>query len=424
MKYPRLTRALAVAAVVALAATGCSNKAPESDNSGGGGGGGVKTGPGVTADTISLGVLTDLHGVFAALGTSITNAQKLYWKSVNDDGGICGRQVKLVIKDHGYDVQQAVTLYAQMTGQVAGFANVLGSPINTALLDSYTSDQQLVIPVSWASTLLSNDQIMVVGATYDYEMVDAVDYLVEQGTLKSGDKIGHIYFEGEYGENGLMGTKFAAEKDGLTLVPVKVKATDTDLSAQVTSLKSKGVKAIFLTISPTATASVAAVTGSLGWNVKLVGSNPSFAPGILDTAAADTLESNYIGVASWQQPASDDTAVQSLVKDYAAAYPKAAIDGGITWGWAAGEAYKEVLDKACDNKDLSREGLLKAFRETTSADTGGLVANLDYSKKGESPTKSVYIFQPDKSLPGGLKQISDLYEGKDATSYVAPALGG
>jgi ABC-type branched-subunit amino acid transport system substrate-binding protein len=255
-------------------------------------------------------------------------------------------------------------------------------------------------------------------------MVDAVDYLMEQGTLKAGDKIGHIYFEGEYGEDGLLGTKFAAEKNSLSLVPVKIKATTTDVSAQMTDLKSKGVKAVFLTVSPTVTASAAAVAKSLGWDAKLVGSNPSFAPGILDTAAGPALESNYIGVASWQQPASDDSTVQSLVKDYSAAYPNAAIDGGITWGQAAGEAYKEVLDKACDNKDLSREGLLKAFRQTTGADTGGLVADLDYSKKGDSPTKQVYIFQPDKSLPGGLKQVSDLYEGKDAADYVAPALGG
>jgi ABC-type branched-subunit amino acid transport system substrate-binding protein len=421
MRALRLIRALVVVAIVALVATSCSNKAPEATSSGGGGGG-VKTGPGVTANTINLGILTDLHGVFAALGTSITNAQKLYWKSVNDDGGICSRKVNLTIKDHGYDVQQGVTLYTQMTGNVAGFANLLGSPINTALLDSYTSDKQLVVPVSWASTLLANDQIMIVGATYDYEMINAVDYLVEHGTLKSGDSIGHIYFEGEYGEDALLGTKFAAEKKGLKLVPVKIKSTTTDVSAQMTNLKSQGVKAVFLTVGPKVTASAAAVAASLGWNAKLVGSNPSFAPGILDTAAAPALVKNYIGIASWQQPASDNASVTSLIKNYKKAYPNAAIDGGITWGWAAGKAYSEVLQKACTNKDLSRDGLLKAFRQTTSADTGGIVAKLDYSKKGDAPTKQVYVFQPDKASPGGLKEISGLYEGKDAAAYVAPAL--
>ena len=42
---------------------------------------GVKVGRGVDGTTIQLGALTDLTGVFAALGKDITNAQALYWKS-------------------------------------------------------------------------------------------------------------------------------------------------------------------------------------------------------------------------------------------------------------------------------------------------------------------------------------------------------
>ena len=36
-------------------------------------------------------------------------------------------------------------------------------------------------------------------------MINALDYLKDKGKIKSGDKIGHVYFEGEYGENGLAG---------------------------------------------------------------------------------------------------------------------------------------------------------------------------------------------------------------------------
>ena len=78
MKLGKRSRgAVALAAVVVAAATGCSTKAPES--SGGGGGGeaaDVQTDIGVEGTTITLGVLTDLTGVFAALGKDITNAQR------------------------------------------------------------------------------------------------------------------------------------------------------------------------------------------------------------------------------------------------------------------------------------------------------------------------------------------------------------
>ena len=43
-------------------------------------------------------------------------------------------------------------------------------------------------------------------------MTNGFDYLFEEGLIKEGDKIGHIYFEGEYGENGLAGTKDVAEE--------------------------------------------------------------------------------------------------------------------------------------------------------------------------------------------------------------------
>ena len=135
--------------VVALAAlvlitSGCSAKA--TGNTGSASSGGIKTGVGVTADTINLGILTDLHGVFASLGASITNSNKLYWNMQNANGGVCGRKIALVVKDHGYDVQQAVPLYQQLKGQVLSLQQALGSPINTALLDQYTQDQMLAIP--------------------------------------------------------------------------------------------------------------------------------------------------------------------------------------------------------------------------------------------------------------------------------------
>ena len=55
----------------------------------------VKTGPGATADTITLGDLTDLSGVFAPHGKSHDAGRNLYWDAKNKAGGICGRQVKL-----------------------------------------------------------------------------------------------------------------------------------------------------------------------------------------------------------------------------------------------------------------------------------------------------------------------------------------
>ena len=80
--------------------------------------GAVKTGPGATADTITLGYLPDLSGVFAPNGKSMMEGAKLYWDAKNEAGGICGRQIEVDVQDTGYDPQKAVAAYQQMSGDV------------------------------------------------------------------------------------------------------------------------------------------------------------------------------------------------------------------------------------------------------------------------------------------------------------------
>lgn len=415
-------RAAVAVLAIGLAATACSTKAADSSAGSGGTAGGVKTGVGVTADTITVGQLTDVSGVFAALGKSITQAEQLYFDQLSAAGGVCNRKIQVVTKDHGYNVQNGVTLYQQMKDQVLGFSQVLGSPINAALLDQYTADKPIAIPSAWASTLLSNKQIMIVGSTYDYEMINGIDYALENKLINKGDKIGHIFFEGEYGSDALLGSSYAAKQNGLTIIEKKIKPTDTDLTAQVTDLKNQGVTAIALTASPTSTASVAAVDAGIGLNVPIIGSNPDFSPGLLKTAAGPALEKLFYGVVSWQQPNGTDPGTQKFVADYKAKYPDAQLDGGLTWGYGAASAFTQVLKKACDNKDLTRDGMNAAFRSLTNVDTG-VIAPLDYSKPGAAPTKKVYVFRPDSSQPGGLKEVTKgLYAGPTTAGYVEPAL--
>ena len=424
MMNTRRQTAVAVLALGLLAA-GCSTKSSSSGDASTtpGAAGALKTGVGVTADTISVGQLTDLSGVFAALGKSITQAEQLYFDQLNTAGGVCDRKIKVETKDHGYNVQTAVTLYQQLKDQVIGFPQVLGSPVNAALLENYTSDDVIAVPASWASSLLENKQIMIVGTTYDYEMINAIDYALENKLIAKGDKVGHIHFEGEYGANGLAGSTFATQKNGLTLIDKTIKPTDSDLTAQVTDLKNQGVKAILLTASPTSAASVAAVDAGIGLNVPILANNPNFSPGLLKTAAAPALQALFYGVASWQQPGDATAEAQKFVEAYKAKYPGAQLDGGVTWGLGAANAFTQVLKKACDDKDLSRAGMDKAFRSLSNVDTG-VVAPLDYSVKGESPSKKVYVYRPDAAVVGGLKLVSQgLYEGPTVSGYKPPALG-
>src|SRR3954468_13780083 len=153
----RLVKVLAIAAVLptALGVAACG----KSKSGGGESSGGVKGGPGITEKTITLGVQTDQSGVFAALGTVITQANRLYWKQQNAAGGVCGRQVKLIVKDHGYDPQTAVTQYRDIAPKVAALLQVIGSPISAALLPTWQRDNMTALLAAWPPTLLDKENV-------------------------------------------------------------------------------------------------------------------------------------------------------------------------------------------------------------------------------------------------------------------------
>jgi ABC-type branched-subunit amino acid transport system substrate-binding protein len=408
MKLSKSSRgAVALAAIVVAAASGCSTKAPES--SGGGGEGAaadVQTDVGVEGETIRLGVLTDLTGVFAALGKDITNANTLFWK----DNKVCDAYtVELDVQDTNYVPQQGVQLYSGMKDNILAMQQTIGSPINTALAPEYEADQIVNFPSAWSKTLTEIPGTGVVGATYDVEIANGYDYLFKEGLLKEGDKVGHIYFEGEYGANGLAGTQAVAEEKGLEVVEAQIKSTDQDMSAQITQFKAAGVNLIALTVAPGQLASVAAVAEAQGLDVPILGSNPVFAPGLLQGPAANWLKS-HLYVAS---PVSSFDAHPELLKQYQEAYPDATPSLGVVVGFGMSEIMKEVLDAACENGDLTRDGVVTAFNDLKEVDTGGLVVPIRGFELGKSPSLESFVLQP-ADVPGGAKVLAEAFEGEFA----------
>ena len=79
---------------------------------------------------------------------------------------------------------------------------------------------------------------------------------------------------------------------------------------------------------------------------------------------------------------------------------------------------KATLEKACDSKDLSRENIVKSFREISGLDTGGFIAApLDFSKVGEPSEKPVYVVKVDKSALGGTRALGGPYLSPTAKAY-------
>ncbi|MEO3845096.1 ABC transporter substrate-binding protein [Streptomyces sp. B22F1] len=393
--------AVAVTTAVSLVVLGCSPKASQS-----------AAAPGVDGDTISLGVLTDLSGAFVAGGTDTLRGLQLQWDEINDRGGVCGRKVELAVEDHGYNTETAVSQYTGMEPDVLAFQMLLGSPMVSALTPRIGKDEVLTIPSSFAANLLESPLIALTGTTYRQETANAVHWLKETGALEGGKKIGHIYLQGEYGEDALAGTEDAAAELGLGEVAGQVvKASDKDLTAQVSALRSSGVDYVMLTTAPTQTASAVSVAKALGYDADFIGSTFTYVPSLLDGSAKGPLTEHFYQTSALAPLSSSQEGPARILEAFKDRWPDQMPNPPVVHGAGAAEVMHKVLKAACAEGDLTRENVEKTYRDLAGVDTGGLLPALDFTARGEPPTHTSYLLRPDPDEPGGLKLLTELRPG-------------
>ena len=378
--------------------------------------GGVKTGPGVTADTIRLGILTDLSGPFAAGIRPQVRTMQLYWNQQNADGGVCDRQVEIEVQDHGYDPQKAVSLYRSMEPNVAALMQLQGSPIIAALLPTLERDTMYAGGMGWASVVLPSEIAQMPGASYSVATANAVDFLVEEKGLSEGDSIGHLYFEGDYGEDALAGAEFAAERQGLKVVKQQVTPADNDMSSQAAAFRRAGVKAMLASTAPGQLASLVGVAKSIGLDVPIVTNMPGWNPSLLKTNSAASLREVY-SVNSVAPYAAEEPGAQQAAELYSGKYPDGLKDWAVPLGYAQALLMHRTLEAACKSDDLSRQGIVDGMRSLEGVESDGLFPQpLSFTEVGQPPTRAVYMTQVDPDADGGLTTV-DTLETESAKAY-------
>lgn len=400
-----------VAVAAALLAAGCSTKA---GTAGTASSGSLKVDVGVTDTVIRLGVLTDRTGPFAPASKAVEQGRTLFWEQ---KGKVCDRTVEFVTKDHKYTTTGASAAYAELRGDVLALDELLGTPVIYALQKEIEADQMTTMAAAFGSDLLANKNIVIVGATYDIEMINAVGYLVKANGLANGDKIGHIYHEGPYGENAAAGSRAAAANAGLQLVEQKIKPTDADLTAQVTALEAAAVKAVLLTTSSAQTGNAVGVAATSGFDVTFLGSNPTFSGALLAGPAKDAVLKNFLVVQSGAPFGAPEPGPTKVRDAFKAKFPTDPKSGYVLYGYAQQQIIASALEAACASGDLTRAGLATAVQSLSSVQTDGLLPTLDYSQQGGIPTRQTRILKPDATVDGGLTQVQEPSTEPFATTY-------
>jgi ABC-type branched-subunit amino acid transport system substrate-binding protein len=426
-----LTTPLAVcAASLLLAACGTGDSDSGGDGSAGGGSaaaGTVKGGPGVdvAAKTIRIGDINALTGPASALGKPVAAGHRAYFKALNAAGGIDGWKVRLTIKDSGYQPQQHVQIYRAIRNDVA-LLNSFGSPPTKAIQALLDHDKLVTTPASFDSVWGADPVIAPVGTPYSYDIANVLDYYTRHGALKP--KIGIVYQNDEYGQDGLRGYKAAAKALGFDDVGRQTfKAGDTEFTAQVQKLKAAGAKAVVVVALPSSTGPIVGTAATLGFAPQWILQGPAFLEQLITkdgslhakpTPVAAALKGALVTSfsAAWGDPGAPG--MKQVVADhdtYEAGEPPSIY---FALAHASAKVQAAILRKAIAAGDLSRAGILKAKRSLGTVDLGGVSPSVTYSDESGPPSTKSLITRIDPSVDGFLKPVEEAY-GSD----VADGLG-
>jgi ABC-type branched-subunit amino acid transport system substrate-binding protein len=388
---------------------------------------GVKTDVGVTSDPcpqavnkekgcIYLGIISDLtEGPFRALAVPITDAQKAFWKRVNEAGGIGDYEVDVTkyVADNKYNPQTHNQVYQEMKPSVLALAQTLGSPTTAAIIGDLKSSNIVAAPASWTSAWAFEDVIIESGANYCIESMNALDYAKETYNPKS---VMAVHLAGDYGDDAAAGAKLAAEALGMTFTDVKTDSGTDKQAGAIQAILTGKPDLVILTTGPADAAAIVGQTAARGFKGRFIGTSPTWNPALLQSAAAPALLALYEQSAPWNSWSTDTPGHKAMREAMGSVTP----NEGYTSGWVWSYPMKAALQKAVEKKDLTRAGLLAAVKSLTSVDYEGMLpaeAGNYAAAANEGALRVTAIYKPDRNAPTGAKQVKDFFTGAIGEGY-------
>ncbi|HEU5298544.1 MAG TPA: ABC transporter substrate-binding protein [bacterium] len=274
---------------------------------------------GITDTEIVIGSSQPLSGPAAFWGQGVGGGMDAYLKWINDQGGINGRKIRLVLRDDGYSPTRAVANVRELVERERVFAivSLIGSANAFAVRDYIIESQVLwVTPTAdanmWAG--FKNKKYLFVGYP---GYVDEGRILTTYAARNEGVKSVAVFYQNDlYGQKGLLGVKRGITDTKIklaTAVPYEV--TDRDLSGHALKLRQSGADAVILYATPTQGALIVREMAKIGFSPKLFASF-TLADPVMFQLAGDAWN-GVIATAYFPVPGSDpkvDAMLETLLK--------------------------------------------------------------------------------------------------------------
>ncbi|HET7340724.1 MAG TPA: ABC transporter substrate-binding protein [Methylomirabilota bacterium] len=357
---------------------------------------------GVTDSEIVLGCSNSFSGPLAFTGEQATKfGVDLYFKVVNDAGGINGRKVRTIYYDDGYRPQDAVANTRKLVEQDGIFAVIApqGTPPVVATLDYLESNKvPMLFPFQGSPVVRGHRDVFSGMTLYDRQARMMIDYLVEQRKYKT---FAALYQDDEYGKAFLANFEKELARYKLKLVAAEpVKRGVNDVSAQIAKLQAARPQVTFLVVTPPPGAQALKERQKIGWtDTVMVSSGPLTDERYLALAgdAAEGVE----GLSLWPDPVSSDLPALKAYREAMQKYfPKNEPNRYSLSGYFAAMLFTEGAKRV--GRTLTREGLITTLEGIKGWDSG-LLPPITIGPDHETQRQGFWV----KVEKGHFKQLTD-----------------
>jgi branched-chain amino acid transport system substrate-binding protein len=330
--------------------------------------------PGITDDSITLGITTPLSGATAGPGTCTVAGVKAYFGAKNAAGGVefgdgKTRTVEIEALDDTYDPQKAKANYDQLKDDVFAMTAGLGTPTNRAWRDAAIADEVPQVLIMTGDPLFSDTEESPWQLGFVPKYQNEGEAMGELLASSSADhKVAILSQNDDYGEGYVEGFKSAIEgADNIEVVKeLTYEATDTSVDGQITELAASGADVFFnaMSVTPLMISSLQKAQ-SLGWKPSwFLPSNTSSPGAILEPGGAAAYPGIF-SVAFSKAPASPAFAQDPDVVEYLAAlkqygdYPDPPAFPHCQWSWMVGATLEQAFQKM---EEPTRDSFMEALR--------------------------------------------------------------
>ena len=357
---------------------------------------------GVTDTEILVGCSNSFSGPLAFSGEQATKfGVDLYFKALNDAGGVAGRKLRTIYYDDGYRPQDAAANTKKLVEQDKVFAIIApqGTPAVVATLDYLEENKVPMLfpfqgsPVTRGKKLVFNGMLL-----YDRQAKIMVDYLA--GPRKY-TKFATLYQDDEYGKAFLNTFEKELGRHNLKMVASEpVKRGVNDVSAQIAKLQAAKPEVTFLVLTPGPGAQALKERQKIGWNdTVMVSSGPLTDERYL--ALAGDASEGVEGLSLWPDPVSSDLPALKRYREQMQKYfPKNEPNRYSLSGYFAGLLFGEGAKRA--GKNLTRESLVSAL-ESIKGFESGILPPLTIGPDHETQKQGFWV----RVEKGKFKQLTD-----------------